>query len=367
MVGNAKKYVSYEEAKTRVREMRFKTATEFKEWIKKERIVDIPLTPDAFYKNEWVSWHIFLGNSNVHKWDKNNLLPFKELKDIVCSNHITSVKEYTEWYKHTKIKGVPSEPKKQYQDEWVSWGDFLSIDYITQSEREYYSYDECSKIVRELNITKKDDFLEFLKTNQDKKIPCNPVSKYKKEWVSWGDFLGTSRIANQNLREYKFNLLNEFIDEYRLHDFLMTNDVNIIYIILRNIEKENGHKFNPIVKDLDRVLRSGSTNPIEDLEDKYRASDETVTSDNVEEEINTTTIDDIDLDDDDAVEAFINNTNTTVDKTEPTIDELTRARENEINIINTIEHMLTPEDRQFIKDKFLNDKRRNWMLERDKK
>ena len=173
-------------------------------------------------------------------------------------------------------------------------------------------------------------------------------------------------------KKYKFNLLEEFVDEYYLRDFLMTNDENLIYIILRNIEKIDP-KFNPIVKDIDRVLRSDSTNPIEDLEDKYRTPnetvtpDETVTSDTVDGEINTTTIDDIDLDDDDAVEAFINKTNIKVEKKEPTIDELTKARENEINLINTIEHMLTPEDLKFIKDKFLNDKRRNWMLERDKR
>ena len=167
-------------------------------------------------------------------------------------------------------------------------------------------------------------------------------------------------------REYKFNLLEEFIDEFRLRDFLMTNDENLIYVILRNIEKIDP-KFNPIVNDIDRVLRSDSINPIEELEDKYRTLDESVTVDTVVEENNTTNINDIDLDDDDAVEAFISNTITTVEKTEPTIDELTRARENEINLINSIEHMLTPEDRQFIKDKFLNDKRRNWMLERDKK
>ena len=166
--------------------------------------------------------------------------------------------------------------------------------------------------------------------------------------------------------EYKFNLLEEFIDEYHLRDFLMTNDENLIYVILRNIEKIDP-KFNPIVNDIDRVLHSDSINPIEDLEDKYRTIDESVTVDTVVEDNNTTNINDIDLDDDDAIEAFISNTITTVEKTEPTIDELTRARENEINLINSIEHMLTPEDRQYIKDKFLNDKRRNWMLERDKK
>lgn len=207
IVGNAKKYVSYKEAETRVQEMGFKKATEFKEWIKKERVVDIPSAPNVFYKYEWVSWPIFLGNSNVHKWDKNNLLPFKELKDIVHSNHITSVKEYTEWYKHTKIKGVPFQPQKQYQDEWVSWGDFLGIDYTTQNEREFYTYNDCAEIVRSFNFTGKEEFFKCIKTYHDKKIPRNPVSKYKNEWVSWGDFLGTNRIANQYLREYKLSLL----------------------------------------------------------------------------------------------------------------------------------------------------------------
>ena len=167
--------------------------------------------------------------------------------------------------------------------------------------------------------------------NQPSRVPSCPDVTYKnKGWTTWSDLLGTYNIASTKTRDYKFNLLNEFIDEYRLKDFLMTNDVNIIYVILRNIEKIDP-KFNPIVKDIDRVLHSDSTNPIGDLEDKYRTSDEIETMDSDVEEVTSVNIDDIDLDDDDAVEAFINNTNTKVEKTEPTIDELTRARENEIN------------------------------------
>ena len=166
-------------------------------------------------------------------------------------------------------------------------------------------------------------------------------------------------------RKHKFNLINDFIDEFRLRDFLMSNDENIIYIILRNIEKIEP-KFNPIVKDIERVLWSDSIDPISDLQDKYRIPDETVEIEPTIENHTITNVNDIDLDDDDAVEAFISSTTTMVEKTEPTIEDLTRARENEIKLINTIEHMLTPEERQFIKDKFLNDKRRNWMLERDK-
>ena len=173
-------------------------------------------------------------------------------------------------------------------------------------------------------------------------------------------------------KEYKFNLLEEFTDEFHLREFLMTNDENIIYIILRNIEKIEP-KFNPIVKDIDRVLHGDSTDPIKDLEDKYRKPEEETTDATTPittEEPTVTSIDEVDLDDDDAVEAFINNVpeNEKKDeKKEPTIEDLTKARESEIKIINEIEHMLTPEDRQFIKDKFLNDRRRDWMLERDSK
>jgi hypothetical protein len=30
-------------------------------------------------------------------------------------------------------------------------------------------------------------------------IPANPVRIYEKEWISWGDWLGTGRIADQRL------------------------------------------------------------------------------------------------------------------------------------------------------------------------
>ena len=169
-------------------------------------------------------------------------------------------------------------------------------------------------------------------------------------------------------KEYKFNLLEEFIDEFHLREFLMTNDENMIYIILRNIEKIDP-KYNPIVKDIDRAFRSNSNDPIKDLEDKYRKTDVEITNEAATNMHSSTSIQALDLDDDDAVDSYINNTTEGEKKNEtkePTIEDLTKARESEIKMINKIEHMLTPEDRQFIKDKFLNDKRRAWISQREK-
>lgn len=197
------------------------------------------------------------------------------------------------------------------------------------------------------------------------------------EWARKNDWLDTYEwLKIIPINEYKFNLLEEFVDEFHLRDFLMTNDENIIYIILRNIEKIEP-KYNPIIRDIDKALHTDSNDPIKDLEDKYRKTEENdskegyVDTTTSNEETTTSVVTTVDLDDEDAVDTFINSTTSTFDKNddkkEPTIEDLTRARESEIKIINEIEHMITPEDLKSIMSKFLNDKRREWIKIRDRK
>ena len=154
----------------------------------------------------------------------------------------------------------------------------------------------------------------------------------------------------------------EFTDEYRLREWLTIADVNIIHIILRNLQQCKSD-YIPIIKEIDKLVDRGSNDPIKDLEDKYHTdNDETI---NYPDSMMVVTIEDIDLDDDDAVETVITSIDTV--KREPTIDEIARSNEIQLQIINEIESMLTPEDKQYLRDKFLNDKRREWMKNRDTK
>jgi hypothetical protein len=169
-------------------------------------------------------------------------------------------------------------------------------------------------------------------------------------------------------KNYKFNLLQEFESEYAFREFLENNDINILQVILRNVEP----KYEPLKKDIEKALANAeSMNPIRALEEKYSSDNgddeepidnETTTR---EEPIQNTP----DLDDDDAMSELINTmsgNNEQEEKEEPTIEEITRSREEEIKVINRIEHMLTPEDREYIMDKFLHDKRKAWMAERER-
>jgi len=158
-------------------------------------------------------------------------------------------------------------------------------------------------------------------------------------------------------KRYKFNLLEEFESEYDFRAFLNNSDINILQVILRNIEP----KFDPIKQDIEKALvNSTEIDPINSLREKYTSDSE----DESDEEFNIATAPNIDLDDDNAIDSMMYTDVSKNDNT-PTIDEVIRNTEREIKVINKVEHMLTPEDREYIMNKFLNDKRRAWILERE--
>ena len=66
----------------------------------------------------------------------------------------------------------------------------------------YWSYEKASAFLIKLGVENKDDFFRKCKSGKiPKEIPRNTERVYKKQgtWKGWGNFLGTGRIANQNI------------------------------------------------------------------------------------------------------------------------------------------------------------------------
>jgi len=190
---------------------------------------------------------------------------------------------------------------------------------------------------------------------------CIICPEHGEFWQEAGSHLNGNGCPNcYGIRkEYKFNLLQEFKDEYAFRAFLENNDSFILYNILMNIEP----KYEPIKKDIEKVLlNSSESDPIQALEDKYKSDEE----DEVETEVKTESMfSDIDWDDDDAVNNAIESI-TNENNKEISIEDIIKNREQEIEVINRIEHMLTPEVREYIIEKFNNDRWRMLMAEKDK-
>jgi len=61
------------------------------------------------------------------------------------------------------------------------------------------TYNECKEIMMDKNVNSKNEFVKWLKSDYyDDRIPKSPREVFK-EWVSWGDFLGTGKIQDNKL------------------------------------------------------------------------------------------------------------------------------------------------------------------------
>ena len=65
--------------------------------------------------------------------------------------------------------------------------------------KKYRSFTEARKFVRKLGLKSYNDWCEYrLSSKKPKDIPTAPNTVYKNDgWVSFGDWFGTGRIADQ--------------------------------------------------------------------------------------------------------------------------------------------------------------------------
>ena len=76
---------------------------------------------------------------------------------------------------------------------WVEW---LNSDKIIYSTVKYLEFHLARLYVRSLNLKNDKDWKLFSKSkNRPINIPASPNKYYSKDWISIGDWLGTSNIA----------------------------------------------------------------------------------------------------------------------------------------------------------------------------
>jgi len=170
----------------------------------KNRPRNYPLFPDVVYKDEFLQnegWSGFLP-SPPPKFKKSTVKAIKHVKRKPRISHWGSYEEASQWAIDNKIKNnsewvkkrpsrYPGGPHKVYKDNWVSWFEFLG------TSRDFLSYKECSNWAKENGIDTQKKW-QRLKEGRPSNVPGNPWQKYKDEWVNWSHFLQIDRVAAQN-------------------------------------------------------------------------------------------------------------------------------------------------------------------------
>ena len=167
---------------------------------------DIPTNPHVVYADHgWVSMGDWLGTHRVAT-HRRRYLPFKKARSYV---HGLMLKSQAEWQTYCKSgdkpANIPAVPSLVYAGKgWVDLGDWLGTVVLATHLRRYRPFKEARAYVRELGLKSVAKWWVYCKSGKKPDdIPANPQNIYSKTgWTSWGDWLGTSRIADRD-RAYR--------------------------------------------------------------------------------------------------------------------------------------------------------------------
>jgi hypothetical protein len=159
---------------------------------------DIPASPQSVYKKEWKGWSDWVGSGRISNKDRV-YRDFEKTREFARKLKLAS---YTEWIKYRASEkrpiDIPSMPERVYKNKgWRGYGDFLGTG--RGSKMIFWSIEKTSKFAQKLKIKSKEEYYLFYKSGKlSPEMPASPSTTYKKEWLGWGDYLGTGTIANQN-------------------------------------------------------------------------------------------------------------------------------------------------------------------------
>ena len=133
-----------------------------------QRPQNIPAYPNETYANEgWVSMPDWLGTDKPKQKKGQELLPFSQARKYARSLNFERTEQ---WKDHCRLRlkpdNVPTKPDQAYRKEWISWIDWLGLDKLSPQDRKWRLFIEAREYVRSLKLTSQDDYRRYSKTDQ---------------------------------------------------------------------------------------------------------------------------------------------------------------------------------------------------------
>lgn len=107
-----KRFRDFKEAREYAKSLNLKSSNEWADYTKRKNFpVDIPTAPYNSYKEKWISWSDWLGNTTIRE---RKYLNYQEAKDYIQSLDLKYKKDYLKLHKAGKLPGMPSTPERFY-------------------------------------------------------------------------------------------------------------------------------------------------------------------------------------------------------------------------------------------------------------
>jgi len=214
-------FLPFETAKNYVKSLNLKSYNEWAAYSKNpDKPMDIPSNPQQVYKDKgWISWKDWLGTTNKSPMD----WAFQSFETARAYVHTLQLKSQAEWLEYCKSgqkpAEIPAKPARSYKNKgWVSLGDWLGTGSIANFNRKFLEFDEARNFVRNLGLTGESEWRSYCRDGKKPDfIPTAPDRTYKEQgWISWGDWLGTGRIADKKKQFLPYEQARQIIQELKI-------------------------------------------------------------------------------------------------------------------------------------------------------
>ena len=219
--------LSFEEARKFARSLGLRTQRQWRDYSSGRR-TDLILKPDGipsspervYAKDGWLGYGDWLDTGNISPTNKR-ARNFNAAREFARALGLKSPAEW-DLYCHGKMLGKPERPidipkkvQRAYKEKgWIGWGDWLDCEWVELPPREvkarkrqFLKYEDARQVARTLGVKTSLVWLKFTKGEMKQlgdfppNIPRNPANYYGKEFLGWGDFLGTGQLSPSNRRK----------------------------------------------------------------------------------------------------------------------------------------------------------------------
>jgi hypothetical protein len=199
-----KDFIPYTNAVEFLKSFNLKSQNDYISFLKKDNI-ELPTNPHSYYK-EWISWGKYLSSGVIRNCDKE-FMNYEDSKKIVNALKFKNVKDFLE----KRPIDIPSNPKLYYKEKWISWGEFLGTNRKSNKKRGnvFLNYEDAKLYLKNLNITHKYDYMDYIESNNIEFLPKRPDYIYRDEWVGYLEYLNCVGMRT-SFGERK---IKEFLDD----------------------------------------------------------------------------------------------------------------------------------------------------------
>ena len=227
---NGKLYEPFVDARNYVRSLGIKSIEQWVEFCENKSFSKFPDCPDgiprfpylAYEHYGWRSWEDFLGTSEAR-----GIIEYRDFAKARNFARALRLKNHQDWREYCRGKlinqqpkpnDIPQNPAQVYKKSgWISWGDFLGTGNIASTGHKFRTFEKARDFVRKLSLKDGKQWLEYCKSgNKPDDIPTNPHRSYREKWQGMGDWLGTGRIANRNMKFRSFGQARKFVHKLKL-------------------------------------------------------------------------------------------------------------------------------------------------------